>query len=54
MTVIWFGIIRAAMTTRKTMLRPGNRSSDNAYALSTPSTIFAVAVAMVMITELRR
>ena len=36
------------------MVRPGKRSSDKAYALSTPRTIFAIAVAMVMINELRR
>lgn len=53
MTVIWLGTMSAAMTTRKTIDRPGKRSSDRAYALMTPRMILASDVAVVMITELR-
>jgi hypothetical protein len=36
------------------MPRPGKRSSDSAYAESTPSTILMPAVKKVMITEFRK
>ena len=54
MIVIWLGTMSAARITTKRMPRPGKRSSDSAYAESTPSTILMPAVKKVMITEFRK
>lgn len=48
------GTINAAMITKNTAVRPGNRTNTKPKALSTPSVNFTTASTDVMISELRR
>ncbi|CFR80286.1 Uncharacterised protein [Mycobacterium tuberculosis] len=52
--MIWLGTINAAMITKNTAVRPGNRTNTKPKALSTPSVNFTTASTDVMISELRR